>query len=493
MLIHLADELDTDHDLWDDVEQEEEEFDEEVDEENEGKKKKKKGKASATTSKAKKQKSADEETPIPAADISNVTIVNTPAAAAHVLSILNSPSVRTRYHACDTEVMNIDVKKQSPIGHGTVTCLSIYVGDDVNFGNGPRLWIDTLDAEGGGEQMLQLFKPYLEDASILKVWHNYSFDRHVLYNHGIHVKGFGGDTMHMARLADSARISYSLESLSTDLLGRSKIPMKKLFAQPVLKKNGEPGLLKKLPPVEQIQRDPAARDHWIDYSTYDAEATFGVRESLYKTLQSTDWIVNPNDTTKSTTMWQFYEKYWRPFGEMLCDMEEIGIYVRAKNYLSNIQKLAEADQQRAVDTFRAWAIKQCPAAVDMNIASAVQKQHFFFASPTSERVFSCDNAEGIIEEGKKKAKKKRDFVLRGLGMPVEGVTAKKAPAVSLPILRKLAGNLDKSPPKYGIAYKFFGEGETGAEACEAINALCKIAAGNIMLNTFIIVSLTEGS
>jgi hypothetical protein len=30
-----------------------------------------------------------------------------------------------------------------------------------------------------------------------QVWHNYSFDRAMMWRHGIDVKGFGGDTIHM--------------------------------------------------------------------------------------------------------------------------------------------------------------------------------------------------------------------------------------------------------------------------------------------------------
>lgn len=67
------------------------------------------------------------------------------------------------------------------------------------------------------EAIFDAFKPFFEDASIDKVWHNYSFDRHVLANMNIHCKGFAGDTMHMARLLDSSRKgtkSYSLASLT---------------------------------------------------------------------------------------------------------------------------------------------------------------------------------------------------------------------------------------------------------------------------------------
>ena len=55
--------------------------------------------------------------------------------------------------------------------------------------------------------------------------HNYGFDRHIMNNEGIDVQGFHGDTMHMARLWNTARdkinkngTGYSLEALSQDLV-----------------------------------------------------------------------------------------------------------------------------------------------------------------------------------------------------------------------------------------------------------------------------------
>jgi hypothetical protein len=65
-----------------------------------------------------------------------------------------------------------------------------------------------------------------------QVWHNYAFDRHVLYNRPpyaggqrIDCRGFAGDTMHMARLWDTSMEKrageggFSLEALSVKLLG----------------------------------------------------------------------------------------------------------------------------------------------------------------------------------------------------------------------------------------------------------------------------------
>lgn len=132
-------------------------------------------------------------------------------------------------HACDTEVAGLDLSK-SPLGQGTVICVSVYSGPEIDFGSGPgrALWVDTT-AEG----VLDELRGWLEDERALKVWHNYGFDRHVLYNHDIDVRGFGGDTMHMARLWDASRLAgYSLEALTNELLGRRKAPIPQSPAQP---------------------------------------------------------------------------------------------------------------------------------------------------------------------------------------------------------------------------------------------------------------------
>ena len=131
-------------------------------------------------------------------------------------------------HACDTEVMDIDVKEVGPVGNGKVTCVSIYSGPQVDYGDGPgkALWVDNLDEASG---TLQELKAWFEDKSQRKVWHNYGFDRHVLFNEGIDAQGFAGDTMHMARLADSSRdkssgaSGYSLEALTEDYIARKKV------------------------------------------------------------------------------------------------------------------------------------------------------------------------------------------------------------------------------------------------------------------------------
>ena len=99
------------------------------------------------------------------------------------------------------------------MGNGKIIAASCFVGPDIDFGEGPRLFIDNYaDAAG----VIMEFKDYLEDSKYLKCFHNYGYDRHIFFNHGINVKGFGGDTMHMARLADPSKMPnmYGLSSLS---------------------------------------------------------------------------------------------------------------------------------------------------------------------------------------------------------------------------------------------------------------------------------------
>ncbi len=143
--------------------------------------------------------------------IEGTTIVRTRQDAIRVVRILES--IPDRVHAWDTETINIDAKEQSPVGNGTIICASVFCGPDIDFGSGPRLFIDNYaDADG----IIMEFKNYLENPRYLKCFHNYGYDRHIFYNHGIDVKGFGGDTMHMARLFDPSKMpnQYALSALS---------------------------------------------------------------------------------------------------------------------------------------------------------------------------------------------------------------------------------------------------------------------------------------
>lgn len=142
------------------------------------------GETAKKSRKKKKKEEGEEEKPAPVAakDLpvvysmpKGVTVVQDPETAKRVAAKLNT--LTNHYHAVDTEAIDIDLSSESPVGHGKMICFSIYCGSDVDFGNGPRIWVDTF---GSLEGLIVHFKEYFENPNIKKVWHNYSFDRHLL-------------------------------------------------------------------------------------------------------------------------------------------------------------------------------------------------------------------------------------------------------------------------------------------------------------------------
>jgi DNA polymerase I len=115
--------------------------------------------------------------------VPGVTIVRDEVSARKVVEILKT--LKDRVHAWDTETIDLEVKEQSPVGKGKIMCFTAFCGPDVDFGSGPRLFIDNMSSP---TDLVQVFKEYFEDETYLKGWFNYGFDRHILFNHGVDVK-----------------------------------------------------------------------------------------------------------------------------------------------------------------------------------------------------------------------------------------------------------------------------------------------------------------
>jgi len=137
------------------------------------------------------------------AEIEGITIVADKKSAKRALAELWR--LRDRPHAWDTETVGINLRgsgSQSPVTHGSVVCATCFCGDDADFGSGPRLFIDN-DGPASG-MLLKEFKDYFENGDVNKVFHNYSFDAHMLKRTGVKVHGFHADTLHLARLYDTS-------------------------------------------------------------------------------------------------------------------------------------------------------------------------------------------------------------------------------------------------------------------------------------------------
>uniref|UniRef100_A0A804KIY5 DNA-directed DNA polymerase n=1 Tax=Musa acuminata subsp. malaccensis TaxID=214687 RepID=A0A804KIY5_MUSAM len=471
-----------------------------------------------------------------------VIVVDNVSTARRVAQLLTT-KYKNFIHACDTEVAKIDVMSETPVGHGELICFSIYSGPLAHFGNGKScIWVDVLD---GGRNVLDEFVPFFEDSSIKKVWHNYSFDSHVLGNYGIKLSGFHADTMHLARLFDSSRRAnggYSLEALTNDPkimsfddeLKMGKITMKSIFGKRKLKKDGSEGKLITLAPVDVLQREE--RISWICYSALDSISTFKLFDNLKARLELEPWTLV--DIVRGT-MYDFYEEYWRPFGVLLVQMESEGMLVD-RSHLLEIEKLAITEKQIASDKFRKWASKYCPDAMYMAICNnffllllicrndtnkCENYQNKCLSKPKS---FKVPNTENVIEDGRKSSSKYRTIVLNKIceELQTDMYTDSGLPSVSGDALKGFAGKVsnnqnfliddasyqsgsdeevnddhdsteemtemsyvlthDEDTSDYGTAYKAFGEGKEGRAACQAIAALCDVCSIDSLISNFIL-------
>ncbi|TXG67766.1 hypothetical protein EZV62_009041 [Acer yangbiense] len=445
-----------------------------------------------------------------------VLVVNNIAAAKEVVRKLTG-QYRHQVHACDTEVAKIDVKQETPIDHGEVICFSIYSGPKADFGDGKScIWVDVLD--GGGSALLKEFAPFFEDPAIKKVifpptllpqspqlfplygsldllhlvWHNYSFDNHVIENYGIKLAGFHGDTMHMARLWDSSRKKvggvggYSLEELTgdprvmsgavleheKDLIG--KISMKTIFARKKLKKDGSEGKTSMIPPVEELQREE--RRLWICYSALDAISTLKLYESLEKKLVTKSCKPDKEPLPKKS-MFDFYQKYWKLFGEILVKMETEGMLVD-RAYLAEIEKVAKAEQEVAVNTFRNWASKYCPDAKYMNVGSDTQLRQLLFSGNTDRYKSSfsgTDNGSPSVS----------GVALKSLGAKISA-QYDFAEETSDLLLEDDADNAAKGYVDEADSEMKFHTLQERREAFHAIDSLCKVCSIDSLISNFIL-------
>jgi hypothetical protein len=331
-------------------------------------------------------------------------------------------------HAWDTEVVGLDLDAQSPVGHGRVICASFYSGPEVDYGAGPRVWIDAL----AQPETLLAFRDVLEDPRVRKVWHNYGFDRHVLRNAGIDCRGFFGDTMHMARLCDTSLKKsggYSLAALSSnrELLDEAglgaaasaaraaaavvKRPLMELFGKPKRKKNGEDSKVKELQPLDEVQTSPdvEVRRRWVEYSSRDAEVTWRLYQALRRKLADARpgrfrWEPAPvcfdeiqfsgvnaldpanarmRDTERDPpSALELYERVVMPFGELLTDLERQGVAIDVAR-IEQAGIKAAAQREEVIRRFKAWAVEFCgrPDMAHFNVHSDMQKVQLLFGLP----------------------------------------------------------------------------------------------------------------
>ena len=99
-----------------------------------------------------------------------------------------------------------------------------------------------------------------------------------------------------------------------------------------------------------MHTNPRYIEKWVEYSCFDAEITYFLRETLAKQLCNIRIAADNMDNKMA-----LYTKYWLPFGELLTDMERKGFAIDV-DHLKIIERQALKDRQELEDKFKAWVL-----------------------------------------------------------------------------------------------------------------------------------------
>ena len=165
--------------------------------------------------------------------------------------------------AIDTETTSLDAMQARIVG----LSLSVRVGESA--------YIPLAHTSVDGPSQLPLaevlakLKPWLENPQAKKLGQHIKYDRHVLANHGIEVKGYAHDTMLESYVLEVHK-PHSLASLAERHLGRKGLSYEDLCGKGA-----------KQIPFSQVPIEQAAR-----YACEDSDLTLHVHEVLWPQLQA---------------------------------------------------------------------------------------------------------------------------------------------------------------------------------------------------------------
>ena len=193
------------------------------------------------------------------------------------------------------------------------------------------------------EAVLNKLRPLLEDPQQAKLGQNLKYDRHVLANHGIHLRGIRHDTMLESYVLNSTATRHDLDSLAAQYLGVTTIHYEDVAGR------GAKQLSFNQVPLEQAG----------PYAAEDADIALRLHQHLWPQLE------------KEPRLKCLYEEIELPLIDVLARMEHTGVQV-------DIESLR---QQSSELTRRLLALEQQAhvlAKQPFNLGSPKQLQQILF-------------------------------------------------------------------------------------------------------------------
>ncbi|MBP8065719.1 MAG: DNA polymerase I, partial [Aeromonadaceae bacterium] len=191
--------------------------------------------------------------------------------------------------------------------------------------------------------VLARLKPLLEDEDKRKVGQNLKFDRNVLRNHGIELRGIAFDTMLESYVLDSTATRHNMDALAEKYLGVKTITFEEIAGKGV-----------KQLTFNQIELDKAA-----PYAAEDADITLRLHQALWPQLQAVPQLQSVLQTIEL------------PLVPILADMERQGALI-------SVGKLAEQSQQIETRLHQLEQQAFVIAGQEFNLASTKQLGEILF-------------------------------------------------------------------------------------------------------------------
>ena len=237
----------------------------------------------------------------------------------------------------DTETTSLDPMQARIVGLSftdrTCEAASLPLGHD--YAGAP----DQLPLE---ETLAQL-KPLLEDPTLPKVGQNLKYDRSVLLNHDIELRGIRFDTMLESYVLDSTGSRHDMDTLSLKYLGLNSIRYEDVAGK------GKKQLTFNQVPVETA----------TPYAAEDADLVLRLHQTLYPRLKQFE------------KQRELFENIEMPLLPVLSRIERTGVRVDSDMLARQSSELGER-----IDTLAQQAFDQ--AGADFNIASPKQIQEILF-------------------------------------------------------------------------------------------------------------------
>ena len=215
-------------------------------------------------------------------------------------------------------------------------------------------------------EVLARLKPWLEDASALKIGQNLKYDRHVLTNHGITLAGAAHDTMLESYVLEAHK-THSLEALAERHLGRQGLSYEDLCGK------GAHQI-----PFAQVDVAKAST-----YSCEDSEMCLHLHELLWPRIEADAGLT------------RVYRDIEMPTAEILARIERHGVLVDAAKLQAQShelgQRLLQLEQEAyaiAGQPFNLGSPKQIGEILFTKLGLPIVKKTATGAASTDEEVLS---------------------------------------------------------------------------------------------------------